>query len=165
MRKGFSLIELLVVVLIMGILASVAMPQYFNTVEKSRASEGIQTLKTLRDQQAACISKNPDGEGCMQGAPGNNLFTYADGINGTESPICDYGTTAGPATQNWEYWADGQYIVAIRRPCNKYTLETTAYKSNWNDPEVNRIGCSNDGDKDWCAILGCVVEGNRYFLQ
>ena len=51
MRKGFTLIELLVVVLIMGILASVAMPQYFKSVEKSRASEGIDVLSAIASAQ------------------------------------------------------------------------------------------------------------------
>ena len=47
MKKGFTLIELLVVVLIMGILASVAMPQYFKSVEKSRASEAIDVASAV----------------------------------------------------------------------------------------------------------------------
>ena len=51
MKKGFTLIELLVVVLIMGILASVAMPQYFKSVEKSRAAEAIDALEAIASAQ------------------------------------------------------------------------------------------------------------------
>ena len=154
---GFTLIELLVVVLIIGILASVALPQYQKAVEKSRAAEAIQNLKALRDQQALCLLENGDSGdiSCMQGDENNNLFTNIDiEIKGTETPMCDYGTTAGPATKNFEYWADGQYIEAIRRPCDKYILETTSYQSNYEDNSVNNIVCYNDSDeKDWCKNL------------
>lgn len=56
-RKGFSLIELLVVVLIMGILASVALPQYFKSVEKGRAAEAINMLSAIASAEERYILK------------------------------------------------------------------------------------------------------------
>lgn len=46
-EKAFTLIELLVVVLIIAILAAIALPQYFITVEKSRASEPLTLLASM----------------------------------------------------------------------------------------------------------------------
>lgn len=46
-KKGFTLIEMLVVVLIIGILATIAFPSYTKAVEKSRAREAVQVLSTI----------------------------------------------------------------------------------------------------------------------
>ena len=53
-KKGFTLLELLVVVLIVGILSAIALPQYKMIVAKSRVTEAVVAMKSLSDAQEVC---------------------------------------------------------------------------------------------------------------
>ena len=47
-KKGFTLLELLIVVVILAVLAGLALPQYLRTVARAREAEGWQTLASIR---------------------------------------------------------------------------------------------------------------------
>jgi general secretion pathway protein G len=57
-RSGFTLIELVVVILILGILAGVAAPKMFNTSAKAADNSLKQTLSIVRDAIELYASQN-----------------------------------------------------------------------------------------------------------
>ncbi len=55
MQKGFTLIELMIVVAIIGILAAIAIPQYQNYVSKSQVSRVMSETGALKTVVETCL--------------------------------------------------------------------------------------------------------------
>ena len=56
-QKGFTLIELMIVVAIIGILAAVALPAYQTYTNKAKFSEVIMATASIKTQAEACAQK------------------------------------------------------------------------------------------------------------
>ena len=50
-RKGFTLVELAVVIIIIGVLAAFAVPRFLDSVERSKAGEAFNYLAAIRSAQ------------------------------------------------------------------------------------------------------------------
>ena len=63
-QKGFTLIELMIVIAIIGILAAIAIPQYQNYVGRANVAAAVQTLSSNKTGLENYVMENgffPDG--------------------------------------------------------------------------------------------------------
>jgi type IV pilus assembly protein PilA len=124
--NGFTLSEIMVTIVIVGILSSVALPNYVNQVNRSRQNEAASTISQIQ----TTIASYADEFGVLP-------ESWAE-LNETSAVMTDNG----PATsKNFQAitLAGGYYNVVISNTDNLFTITATRE----DEPNLNIIACVN----------------------
>jgi type IV pilus assembly protein PilE len=128
MKNGFTLIELMLVLAIIGILSAIAVPSYTNYIWKAKQRDGREDVYRVMAQQERYFLKNM-------------AYTYNLGLGGI-----GYDVAAGEPVISPEGYYE---ITAIE--CNDDTIEVTTacvqILATGRNDELTSFYLESDGDK------------------
>lgn len=149
-QKGFTLIELMIVVAIIGILAAIAIPQYQNYIAKSQVSRVMSETGSLKTVLETCILDGKAAADCQIGWTPSNLLAATSGANDSTAA----STGQGGLVITWGTASTNTTVVATFGQNAAQTLATSTL--TWTRTPAGSWTCGTNVAEKY-APTGCPV--------
>jgi len=150
LQKGFTLIELMIVVAIIGILAAIAIPQYQNYIARSQVARVMGETSAVKTAIETCLLDGKAAADCYIGWTNSNLVGAEAA---TESTAASTGQTGLVIT----YPTTGGVSKVVATFGGSAATTIKGKKLNWDRSEQGSWKCTTDVDAKY-APAGCPVE-------
>lgn len=125
-KAGFTLVELIVVIAILGILAAVAVPAYSGYVKKADTAGDLMTLDAIKTATVACATMKGDDVAKIEVTATSGVIsevTYTSSASGATAQTV-YSTTSGATVV-------GDFSTYIEGTTMTLTSKTFASGAQW----------------------------------
>lgn len=127
-RKGFTMVELLVVIIIISVLVAIALPKYFAAIYQGRVRACASNFKIVNTAVQLYFAQNKEwpAEVTDMLNPSDPASTTPAGLKGgqlTELPICPFETATNPKPYE---------LTQLHEDPNDATTPVVGVETDWN---------------------------------
>lgn len=164
-EKGFTLAELLVVVLIIGILSVLAVPQYAKSIERARATEAMNLVKNINEAIYSYAAGRTSNQ-CPQTFRKLAITLPVQDDNAAQINLKNFTFVINGASGAKIPGTDCAGVTAVRRNGGKYDYVIwNPYRERTKTAHGATLACYSPGDKkdstEMCQSLGLYTAGAK----